>query len=426
MMSRRRDGSRFRTALLASAVLACGLLLPSELAAFELRNSHLTTELRLLLEYDDNANLASTGRRAKSDLFLKLKPRIELSVPRDDHEFFVELEAGYRYGLDTEISDLNLSATSGFELVFPGGLELGLTDTYRRVDYDQALQEEAGTPASDSNLIQLDAAYTFVERLEVAGGFSRRQKEFHFPGGRDVSDDVDRIDGRLDIPVSRSTVVYAAYSQTDQESAERPDREYVEESYRVGGRWSGPNRFTFYLEVGRAETDFELPAQPDFEETTVGVGAEVKVTDSTAVSLSLGLDGYGETAFSADFAYNGQQELSFGLSAAQLTQPSFSFVFESAIFQSRQVSGRFSKGLSDRFVLRATASYQLQESFFSDERREDEVVTARLAFDYPVQNRLRLGAYYQRAERSSKTAITQFDNNRMGFFVVLVRGGDES
>ncbi len=374
-------------------------------------------------EYDDNITLATDPNREKeSDLVLRIRPLIGFQLPHRDHSFSFDLNADYRKGTSTAIEDLNFTGTAAIELNSESGLNLSLADTYTRTSYDQELQEETGTPDYDRNSLRIGVSYIPVDRFQVAASYEQQRQNFEESDEISAADrDTDTLEASIAIPLTRSIVSEISYTSEELASPQRPDRNYSDETYTVGARWQLPNRFVVWLELGEQTIDFTAPGQSDFDDPTARIGTEIEATEFLSAQASIGRDGFGELLYDGSLSHHNDTDRQVSLSFAQDTQPSFSFVFESPIVQTRRFDLSVSDKLAQRFTLTLGAGYQTQESVGSEEVRDDEVWNGRLTVDYPVQEWFKLGFSYQYARRTSSRQSFDFTNNRVGVFATLTR-----
>ncbi len=402
----RRRGSPFWFLLLCLAAVG-----PAQAG-----NAEVGVTVATALEYDDNVTLASTpGAETESDLVFRLGPSVGVRLPWQDHDFSLDLSADYRRGLDTGITDANISARAGVNLNFPGGLRLSFSDAYSKTGFDQELREEAGTPDSDSNRIQLAASYAFGQRLKAEASYSRQEQDFDLEGRSSAVDRViDAVEGTFFVPVTRSAVAHVSYSLEHQDSPDRTERTYRNDSYRLGLSWETPHRLSLRLELGQGSLDFDQTEQDDFDGIVTEIGARLKLTERTSAELAVGRDEFGELSYDGGLTYQNETDFRASLSFSRQTRPSFSFVFDSAVVHSERVALSVGDQLANRFSVSLSADYQLQESAFSDEKRNDRLVSASLEVSYPVQKWMKLGGHYRYAWRTSNDESLDFTGNRFG------------
>ncbi len=393
---------------------------PSE--AIELGNADLTATVSAATEYDDNVRLSSgADQEPESDMVFRLTPSLGIRLPVGEHSVSLGISGENRRGLETGISDLNFSAGAGVDLDFPVGLRIGASGDHTQTRFDQELQEEAGTPDSAATTFQTTVAYTYVERLRGEVSFGHRQQAFDQEAQTPTVDrDVASFAATVFVPLTREYLVSRlSYSLEEQDSPQRPERNYTDESYRIGAEWTGPVRFSFSFDIGQQAIELGED-QGSFDETVFELGTVVRFTDSTHGEVRIGRDGFGELTYRGDFSHRRDRGFEASFSFGQQTQPSFSFVFASTVLQTTQANLSLSDRFAEDFTVTLGAGYQLQESPFSKEQRDDQVWNGRLEVGYQVvESRLGLAARYQYSSRTSSVGSATFTNNRVGIVATL-------
>jgi hypothetical protein len=377
-------------------------------------------------EYDDNVNLFTqmeipTGESPESDFVWFVSPEIEARVGYRDHSFSLGLTSDYRQTKRSGFGGLNFSSTAGADLQFPKGLNITLSETYTQTDFDQALHEEAGIPNNLMNVIQVGALYVPKNRLKVAASYERQEQIFDIPGGK-VNRNIDSGKFSLTVPITRTMVSNVSYVLRDQASPERPDRVIAGERYTAGARWQGPNRFTLWFDGGRETIDFESTPATDFANGIVfEFGAEVHLTELLDGSLTLGRDGFGEPTYEGNLSYRNDPDFNASLSFSEKTETSFSFVFADKVLRARRIDLVLDKyNLWERIFVSMGIAYQYQESVFSEEERDDRVLSGTVQMGYAIDDRFRLGVRYQYSKRSATIDSFIFTNRRYGLVATIL------
>ena len=404
-------------------LLLCGL--GGTAHAIQWGNIQAITEVRLSGEYDDNVNLGSdvdtiggVGEEVQDDFVFHVMPTIDVLLPHKDHTFFLNLGGDYRKGTDTDLSETNVNVSGGVDLSFSGGLQLRLSDTYNRSSFDQDLYEVPGISDSESNTYSVEAAYTFVQRLGVEGKYDHRWEEFEEDGGT-ATRDIDIFDGKLSIPVTRAIVAYISCAFEIQDSDERTNRNYQDNRYVVGAKWTGPYRFSVWAEGGYEDINFELPTQRDYDNVVGEIGIEVKLTESSEAALSFGKDGYDNTIYEGSIVCHPTEDASARFSVSKRTPTTFTGTFLSSVYESTRLSLQLQKRFIDRVTATLEGSYQIQEPASEVEHRKDKIWIGRISLDYPIQEWMKVGTHYQYATRKSVREQDEYEDNRVGMFATL-------
>lgn len=368
------------------------------------------------LEYDDNVNLANgIDEEKKEDWFFQYMPYFIFLRQYKAHEFSLDLNADYRKSLTTDLSELNYSIAGIADLNYPGGLRIRLEETYMHSRFDLDPYEYFGAQEIESNLMGVNVYYKFVERLKAEGGYSWEWEKSDF-----YRRDIYTLQGKLDVPVTRSTVAYLFYKNKDNRSDDVSTWNYDYTSYGVGARWTGPYRFVFWGEVGFEDVNFDDDLYDDYENTVYRIGAEVKFTEHFRGEFTFGTDAFNNTVYHGELIRRPSNEEYTMLTYEKDTHIPFTLREGSSTFESRQLIFRHMEYLADQFRAELEGRYILQDSIFKDKKyREDETLLGKITLSWVRTEHFKIGAYYQYSDRNSNIDLYDYTDNRFGVSLTI-------
>ena len=395
----------------------CGtVIIPGTVTAMQTANTEATLSITLSAEQDDNINLSSDtadDSAKEDDLVFHVAPELDVTHFMGHHDLNANLNGDFRKGADVVDGEMNLEAGVGMNLNFPGGLSIGLSDSYKKEEFDQGLYTEVGVTDNQTNTYGVTAGYSFGERTAVEAGYSHKWEEYDDSPTTSVYD-TDTIDGRLTIPVSREWKSYLDGQFSSIESDEITIRNNDETRGVLGFRWEGPNRFSCWVEGGIGEIDYENEGLEDYSEAVGEVGVEVALSAWSALQASLGQNSYGELKYEGAFSHNFHDKLELTFGASQDTLRSYSLTSTEPTYDVTMFQLGLNSTILERVDAGLTGSYQIQDTASSV-----ETLIAKFTLDYPIQDWVRAGAHYQYATRTADNAQEEYDDNRIGLFVTF-------
>lgn len=401
--------------LRATSLLAAILLLAATGARAQ---NQLDWELLVGGDSDDNVNYADGEfRKAEDDTVARVIPSFDWEYLLEEHRFGAGFKGDFREGQDTELSQQNLSGHAEMALEFSGGLGFDLYDRYSNNEFDQRIfAPDAGVTQTESNVLGTAVSYQPRERLLFTVGYEGKDEDF----GTDVgSRELDRFEGRVEVPVGDILVAYGLGRARQARSNDRPETEF--DSYRWAGglRWEGPSeRFRVWLELGYQQIDFNATDGTDYDDVAGQVGASFAFTETTSLLASVGRDGYGNPEANLIFLYDRPEELEIRLLGSRGTREQFVISDLGLIYESSVVQLSLTKYFLDRFRTGLEGNYVL----FDTDVRTDRSRTLAVFFEYAWRDWLRLGTRYRYAAKSSDDPRAEFEINRIGVYVAL--GGE--
>jgi hypothetical protein len=410
-----------RKSLLAAGVVmplfCCGVILPNSSSAMQTGNTEATLGVTLSAEQDDNITLSSdtAGDVAKEDdMVFHVAPKLDMTHFFGDHNLNAMLDGDFRKGADLVDGEVNLEAGIGIDFNFDGGLMIGLSDKYTSEEFDQGLYTESGVSDSQENVYGVKAAYSFGERTSVEADYSHEWEEYDDEPTTTVYDS-DTIKGRITIPVSTLWKSYLKGKVYSIESDEVTTRNNDKTEGVLGFRWEGPSRFSYWIEGGLGEIDYEHEGLEDYSEAVGETGVEIALSAWSSLRASVGSSSYGELTYDGMFRHNFNDKVALSLSASRDTLSSYVL---NATDSTYEVS-TYRLGLNSTFWERVeaglTASYQVQDKT----NNSVETLIGKATLDYPIQDWIKAGAHYQYATRTADNAGDEYDDNRIGLFVTL-------
>jgi hypothetical protein len=404
------------TSLAAAGVIiplfCCGVVIPGTASAMQTANTEATLGVTLSAEQDDNITLVGDAGK-EDDLVFHVIPTLDMTHFFNDHNLNLMLNGDYRKGADIVDGELNLEAGAGVDFNFAGGLMISLSDTYENEEFDQKLYAETGVSNSQTNTYAVKSAYSFGERTSVEAGYSHKWEEFDDEPETSVYD-TDRVNGRLTVPVSTEwkSYLHATFNTIESEEIALRNNDSIQGA--LGFRWEGPSRFSYWIEGGLGEIDYEHEGLEDFSEAIGETGVEVALTAWSFFQASVGQNSYGELKYEGVFTHNFNDKLALNLGASRDTLRSYSLTSTENTYD----MSTFKLGLKSTFWERIeaglTASYQIQDSTNSV-----ETLIGKATLDYPIQDWVKAGAHYQYATRTADNAEEEYDDNRIGLFVTF-------
>lgn len=374
--------------------------------------------ITLSAEHDDNiyfsSGLEGDKNQVESDILLHAIPDFLLSNTYNDHLFFFNVKSDYRYGIDSDLSDINVNTAVGTELYFPGGLSLGLSDIYSRTEFDQDIGAQAGISDNQDNVLAMNAEYTLRDFLRMQGKYNHIWKEFFEEGnspGNEVN--IDNVEGTLAIPFSTRLRGYVTGFVETQESDPESKLDYDDIKYLTGIRYIAPERFSFWLQGGYEEYDYEAENE-DTSEAIGEAGFETKLSENNLLEFSLGRDGYGNLTLSGKVTQAIRDKLDITLTADKSTRKSFITAEPGVTYDVTEFGLSLTTMFLERITARLEGDYQHQES-----QNSFETWRAKASLDYPIQDWIKAGTHYQYAIRTADNAEQEYEDNRIGLFVTL-------
>jgi hypothetical protein len=409
------------TSLVAAGVITplicCGLItMPNTASAMQTANTEATLGVTLSAEQDDNVTLVSdtAGDDAKVDeLILHVAPALDVTHFFGDHNLNAKLEGDFRKGEDIVDGEMNLEAGIGVDFNFAGGLMIGLSDTYKNEEFDQQLYSEAGISDSQSNTYGVKAAYSFGERTSAEAGYSHERQEYDDEPVETVYD-TDTVNAQVTIPVSTLWKSYLKGNLSSIESDEASIRNKDSSRGVLGFRWEGPNRFSYWIEGGLGEVDYENEGLEDYSEAVGEIGMEVALTEWSFLQASVGQNSYGELKYEGVFRHNFNDRMALTLGASQDTLPTYVLNSTESTYDVTTLRLGLKSTLMERVEAGLSASYQML-----DRTNSYETLIGKATLDYPIQDWIKAGAHYQYATRTADHAGEEYDDNRIGLVVTL-------
>ncbi|WP_339136138.1 MAG: hypothetical protein WGN25_20010 [Candidatus Electrothrix sp. GW3-4] len=401
------------TQVIIPLICSCGLMLASSGAsAMQTANTEATLGVTLSAEQDDNIDLVNDADK-EEDLTFHVIPAFDMTHFFNDHNLNLLLNGDYRQGADMVDGEINLEAGVGMDLNFTGGLQIALSDTFEKEQFDQHLYTEIGVSDSQRNTYRLQSSYSFGERTSVEAAYSHLWEEYDDQPEKTVYD-TDTVNGRLTIPVTRRWKSYLAaeLSSVDSDRATSRNQEDVEGV--LGFLWEGPNRFSCWLEGGLGEIDYDDAGEEDFSEAIGETGIEVKLTPWTSLQASVGTNSYGSLKYNGGFRHNFYDKLELTLQASRNRLRSYTLQSITDTYDVTLFKLALKSTLLERIEAGLTASYQILDQVDSL-----ETLIGKATLDYPIQDWLKAGAHYQYATRAADKAEEEYNDNRIGFFVTF-------
>ena len=410
-----------RKSLIAAGVVmplfCCGVILPDSSSAMQTANTEATLGVTLSAEQDDNVTLSSetVGDIAKEDdMVFHVLPKLDMTHFFGDHNLNAMLNGDFRKGADIVDGEMNLEAGVGVDFNFAGGLMIGLSDTYTNEEFDQGLYTESGVSDSQENVYALKTAYSFGERTSVEVDYSHEWEEYDDKPTTTVYDS-DTINGRVTIPISTLWKSYLKGTVYSIESDEATIRNNDKTNGVLGFRWEGPSRFSYWLEGGVSEIDYENEGLEDYSEAIGETGVEVALSAWSSLRASVGSNSYGELTYEGILRHNFSEKVTLTLGASRDTLSSYLLNSTDSTYE----VSTYRLGLNSTFLERVeaglSASYQIQDKT----NNSVETLIGKATLDYPIQDWIKAGAHYQYATRTADNAGDEYDDNRIGLFVTL-------
>ncbi len=394
--------------------LFCTLVNP--VAAMQTANTEATLSVTMSAVQDDNITLSSdtADDTAKEDEFIfYVAPELDMTRFFGDHNLNANLNGDFRKGGDIVDGEMNLEAGIGVDFNFAGGLMIGLSDTYKHEDFDQALYTEKNISDSQVNTYEVKVAYSFGERTSLKADYSHMWEEYEDEPIPTVYD-TDRVNGRFTVPVSTRWRSYLGVALESIESDEAPIRNEDVVEGVLGFHWEGPNRFSYWIEGGFGETDYGTEGMEGYSKTTGETGVDVTLTAWTFLQVSAGTNRYGELKYEGIFTHNFQDKFELNLGITRGTYRSY--VLSSA--ENTYVENIYRLELNSTFWERIEAGFRA--SYQRLEKTESiETIIGKVTLDYPIQDWIKAGAHYQYAIRTADNAQEEYDDNRIGFFITF-------
>jgi hypothetical protein len=409
-----------RKSLLAAGVVmplfCCGVMLPDSASAMQTANTEATLGVTLSAEHDDNVTLSSdtAGDTAKEDdMTFHVAPKLDMTHFFGDHNLNAMLNGDFRKGADIVDGEMNLEAGVGVDFNFAGGLMIGLSDTYTNEEFDQQLYTEIGVSDSQENISGVKAAYSFGERTSVEADYSHEWEEYDDEPETTVYNS-DTINGRVTIPVSTLWKSYLKGTLYSIESDEATIRNTDHMQGVLGFRWEGPSKFSYWIEGGLGEIDYENEGLEDYSEAVGEIGVEIALSVWSALHASVGQSSYGQLKYEGIFKHNFNEKLELTLGASQDTLQSYALFSTEPTYDVTTFRLGLHSTFWERIEAGLTGSYQIQ-----DATNSVETLIGRATLDYPIQDWIKAGAHYQYATRTADNAGDEYDDNRIGLFVTL-------
>ncbi len=424
--------------LAGATALAFVLAAPVYPQEEEVEPEVVTFGLELLGEYDDNPNLGADNgdpfEEAKEDFVLRAIPSFGIDYPYEDHRLKLDVGGIFREGIDTPLSEFNLRARGGANLVFPSGLEIDLFDFYLRTRFDQALffvdspdlaLAEPGVSETEGNSIGVNFRYVPKRRFTVDGRVSTTDRHFVFGTPNAPPDDraTDIFAATVELPLTLRWVGYLAADGNDQASVRQAPRNFDERRYVAGIRWERSERVALFVEAGSGAADFDDTPGVEFDETVWVVGSEIDFSDDTRLEVAFGKDLYDQMIYEVLVDRTRGTDSGLRLLIRKSSQNSFAPDTLGRFFEATVVGLKWRRSLRERLFFEAEARYFQLDATQGAELQEDETTLGRVKFEYAIGPRwLRLGAYAQVSERDSTTPGSRFENSRIGLTLKLARG----
>jgi len=386
----------------------------------EFGNLQTKTDIIVSGEYDDNVNLKNgTDEETKEDFILNFNPVIDVLFPYKEHIFSLNFDSDYKKGIkESDLSDFNMNFTGAADFSFAEKLKISLKNEYTDRRFDNALYEESGINRRRSNFSRISFDYKFMERLKAEGGYGHNWDEIENDHQAKEDRNTDAFDGKFFLPVTDSIVTYLSYFSENQSCDENESRNYDDNRYATGLKWTGPYRFSAWIEGGHEKIDFESSYMEDYSNVVGKIGLEIKFTESTKGEISAGQDGYGNAIYNGNIDYN-YADMAVRLSIDKHTSVSFSTLYPAGVLETTTANLKVSKKFIEKFTLSLQGSFQNYESFSQNVLREDKIWIGRTSVDYPIQEWLKVGAHYQHSRRDSKLIENEYKDNRVGMFVMF-------
>jgi hypothetical protein len=393
----------------------------NRLIALEYGNFTITPSISLRNEYDSNVNLADgENREIKEDLVFYVNPGIVLKHHYLQHVTTFNCEGNYRKGLETDLSNLNLNLGGDVDLNFPGGFRLKVYDKYSNSSFDQALWDEVGIYSRQTNKIGTVVSYNPATILMMETQYNHGWNEFEYQSQL-TARNIDEILGKISFPFLTSTSGYISGGYLIQDSRERLDKNYNNSKVSAGIKWSGPYRFSFWIDGGYQDISYNLPSLKDYRNIIGNIGIQIKISETMNTEMYAGRDGYSNIVFGFNYGFNYLDQLSVHLSIKKETVTSFSSAHVSGIFEYTRVRLQFVKRLYKKFTFSSDLNYQLQDSEDNAEDRKSHTWIGNVNLYYPIQDWIKIGAQYQYSERYSFKPEYEFVDNRIGFYITLLK-----
>lgn len=379
----------------------------------------VTAETTVGIEYDDNIYLESKDEGPEEDTVMHIIPSLNIEYPYDSHAFSLGLFADYRKGLSTDLSEINWGGEGLLDFNFSGGLNLKLKDTYLDTRFDQELDGEPGVSKSRSNHYGFEASYPFGERLQIEGGYLRGWEEYEEePDVWEV--DTDDFYAKLSFPITWSTVGYVSYDYFKQVSDEQKYRDYDSHHYQIGVDWRGPYRFWLGGKVGYEDIDYDDPTEEDYDDITWEARLGVKYTEIMDSEFWVGGDGYGNPIYGGNLNYRYSADTVTQVYALKQTNRSFSSSSDSATYESARFGLTHKTKIIQMFDLSLDGSYEIQDpSTTTAGYDDDKIWRGRVDVSYPWRDNIKIGTYYQYAQRDSDETSYEYENNRVGAYATV-------
>ncbi len=386
--------------------------------AIQLGNMEVNPKITLKSEYNDNVNLGDgTEKEIKDDLLFYVNPTVVFKLPYMKHVVSLDFGADYRKGTKTNLSELNAKINGKIALRFTGGLDLTLIDNYSKRNFDQELQEEEITSSDrESNTYGVSSSYIFGKLIKVEAGYKHTWDEYKYETSFSVNNS-DMGEWKISMPIRYYTEIYSSGSYKTQESKEKPEGNFNDLQYLLGVKWKGPNRFSFWLNAGQENIDYELAAEEDYNNITGEGGIDIKFTEKLKGSFALGRNGYGNTVYNGNICFQCSEERKAKFSFYRKTQSEFT---TSTIRNYTNFKLQLTKKIMYKVTVKISGSYLLTEPVTESETAKDyQTWIGAVDIFYPIQDWLKTGFHYQYSSRKSDITTYEFENNRVGLFVTM-------
>jgi hypothetical protein len=403
------------------ALIFCSVFSFSRLISLEYGNFTVTPSITLRNEYDSNVNLADgKNREIKKDFVFYINPGIVFNHHYLQHVTTFYCEGNYRKGWNTDLSNLNSHLGGDVDLKFPGGLQFNVYDKYLNSSFDQALWDEVGILSRQSNKIGAAVSYNMTNRLTMDTRYNHVWDEFEYQS-KLTARNIDDISAKISFPVLNSTSGYVTGSYLIQDSRERLDKNHNNSKVLTGIKWSGRYRFSFWLDGGYQDISYNLPLLKDYRNAIGNIGIQIKISETMNSEIYAGRDGYGNIVYGFSYGFDYLEQMLIYLSVKKETITSFSSAHLSGIFEYTRARLQFVKRLYQKLTFNTDYNYQLQDADDRNNKRKSHTWIGNVNLYYPIQDWIKIGIHYQYSLRESFKNEYEFEDNRIGFYITLLK-----
>lgn len=371
----------FRLYIFILAFVIFSPLLSKPAFAIRLGSFELNPFLSIKEEYTDN--VFNTNSDEKSDLSTTISPGIKVLFPRQKKNYKLELlyqadlERYHRYS--SENAD-NHKATVDFEIRFPAGIEIGLSDKFIRTHDPRGVNLYDELDFYRDNKFIASIGYSFAERFKIRFDYTNYLLNYEAERNnfRDRTDNTFAF--YLYYKFLPKTSAFIEYDHVIVDFDESNDFDSVEEHFFGGITWEVTGKTKGTIKAGYGTKDFKGNIE--------------------------GFKGY---IAEANIDHNFTPRHSIKITAIRRTNETN--VFGSDFFVTTGLAVDYFQRLTGKITARASASYG-RDSFRGELSRKDDTLTGGLGIFYQIRKWLITEAEYLYTKRDSTFDDFDYKNNR--------------